>query len=121
MIKSTESLKLIKSNQVSKIKRNKKLCSQSKFYWASFFYSVVYISREQTQNHLFCFKLPIKKTKRKREKRTTGIRKKRKNKTCVLTPYQDMLVSLTFKYIKMGYVLTPYQDVLDCSALQDIT
>ena len=34
------------------------------------------------------------------------------NKTCVLTPYKDLLIFSTFEDLKIVCVLTPYQDVL---------
>ena len=68
-------------------------------------YSVVYILREQEQIFFF-FKYVLKK--------------KRQNKTSILSPYQNALVFSAFEYIKMVCVLTPYQDVLVFFALKNI-
>ena len=42
------------------------------------------------------------------------------NKTCVLTPYKDVLIFSTFEDLKIVCVLTPYQDVVIFFTFEDI-
>ena len=61
----------------------------------------MYIEGMKTRLSIFfnCVLRKQKDLERKREKKTKGIRKKRKNRACVLNPYQDVLVFSKFEDI----------------------
>ena len=82
-------------------------------------HEVVCILRERGQNYLF-FNCVLRKQKEfeRSEKRANEIRK---NKACVFTPYQDVLILSTFENkLKMLCFLTSYEDVLAFFALKEI-
>ena len=60
------SLKLLKSNQLNKVKPNKSCIHKANFLFGFIFISVVYMLKDQRQNYLFLFNCLLTKQKQKK-------------------------------------------------------